>query len=169
MIDDIETKGYVKFYEPQGLELVDLDNFKLLNTEERQRDNGVNDVDPQLNDRLTLFGNYLHQKYIVPTYPKSEYTYYNVWDGVDKDNQGWHTDFMENYDIFFLYYFDTSLPETGGEIAFRWDTGTDMFYPVKGDLFLVSNKRGFWHKAGATTIQRRVASFNFKTNVDSNE
>src|SRR5210317_2165553 len=147
MIDDVNTKGYVKFYEPGINELVGLDEYTLTNTEERQRDNGEKDVDDFLHQKLTVVGKYLHEKYIKPTYPKSEYLYYNVWNGVDKDNQGWHTDFMEGYDLFFLYYFDTTKPETGG------------------DLFLVSNQRGFWHKAGDTQIQRRVASFNFKTNV----
>ena len=162
-MDDF-SKGYKRFYEPQGLELIKLDNFKLLNTEERQRDNGEKDVDPKLHERLNLFGHYLHQKYIIPEWSKSEYLYYNVWDGVDKDNQGWHTDFMEGYDVFFLYYFDDTKVETGGDISFKWENGQDMFYPQKGDLYLISNKRGYWHKAGSTKIQRRVASFNYKTN-----
>ena len=165
MIDDVKTKGYVKFYEPGISDLVALDEHTLTNTEERQRDNGEKDIDPILHQRLTVVGSYLHTKYIKPTYPKSEYQYYNVWNGVDKDNQGWHTDFMEGYDLFFLYYFDTTKEETGGNISFRHDKGEDTFQPVKGDLFLVSNERGFWHKAGDTKIQRRVASFNFKTNV----
>lgn len=157
-------KGYKRYYEPEALDLIKLNDFKLLNTEERQRDNGEKDVSPILHERLNLFGHYLHQKYIIPEWNKSEYLYYNVWDGVDKDNQGWHTDFMEGYDVFFLYYFDTAKPDTGGEIAFRWEGGQDMFYPAKGDLFLVSNERGYWHRAGDTSITRRVASFNFKTN-----
>ena len=165
MIDDVKTKGYVKFYEPGISDLVSLDKHTLTNTEERQRDNGEKDIDPLLHQRFTVIGSYLHTKYIKPTHPKSEYLYYNVWNGVDKDNQGWHTDFMEGYDLFFLYYFDTTKEETGGNISFRHDKGEDTFQPVKGDLFLVSNERGFWHKAGDTKIQRRVASFNFKTNA----
>jgi hypothetical protein len=165
MIDDVKTKGYVKFYEPGISDLVALDEHTLTNTEERQRDNGEKDIDPILHQRLKVIGSYLHTKYIKPTYPKAEYQYYNVWNGVDKDNQGWHTDFMEGYDLFFLYYFDTTKEETGGNISFRHDKGEDTFQPVKGDLFLVSNERGFWHKAGDTKIQRRVASFNFKTNA----
>jgi len=165
MIDDVKTKGYVKFYEPGISDLVALDEHTLTNTEERQRDNGEKDIEPILHQRLTVIGSYLHTKYIKPTYPKAEYQYYNVWNGVDKDNQGWHTDFMEGYDLFFLYYFDTTKEETGGNISFRHDKGEDTFQPVKGDLFLVSNERGFWHKAGDTKIQRRVASFNFKTNA----
>ena len=143
MIDDVKTKGYVKFYEPGISDLVALDEHTLTNTEERQRDNGEKDIDPILHQRLTVIGSYLHTKYIKPTYPKAEYQYYNVWNGVDKDNQGWHTDFMEGYDLFFLYYFDTTKEETGGNISFRHDKGEDTFQPVKGDLFLVSNERGF--------------------------
>ena len=165
MIDDVKTKGYVKFYEPGISDLVALDEHTLTNTEERQRDNGEKDIDPILHQRLTVIDSYSHTKYIKPTYPKAEYQYYNVWNGVDKDNQGWHTDFMDGYDLFFLYYFDTTKEETGGNISFRHDKGEDTFQPVKGDLFLVSNERGFWHKAGDTKIQRRVASFNFKTNA----
>ena len=165
MIDDVKTKGYVKFYEPGISDLVALDEHTLTNTEERQRDNGEKDIDPILHQRFTVLGSYLHTKYIKPTYPKSEYQYYNVCNGVDKDHQGWHTDFMDGYDLFFLYYFDTTKEETGGNISFRHDKGEDTFQPVKGDLFLVSNERGFWHKAGDTKIQRRVASFNFKTNA----
>jgi hypothetical protein len=162
MINDVLTKGYCQFSEPAILDLVKLDEFKLLNTEERQRDNGEKDVNQELNSRLSIVAQYLHQKYILPTYPNSQYTYYTVWDGVDKDNQGWHTDFMEGYDIFFLYYFDDSKEETGGSINFKYGNFEDSFYPTAGDLFLVSNKRGFWHRAESTSITRRVASFNFK-------
>jgi len=165
MIDDVNTKGYVKLYEPGINDLINIEDYTLTNTEERQRDNGEKDVDTFLRQKLDVVHTFLHQKYIKPTYPKSECTYWNIWDGVDKDNQGWHTDFMEGYDLFFLYYFDSTKPETGGDISFKYGDKEDSFQPVKGDLFLVSNQRGFWHKAGDTQIQRRVASFNFKTNA----
>ena len=38
MIDNVKTKGYVKFYEPGISDLVSLDEHTLTNTEERQRD-----------------------------------------------------------------------------------------------------------------------------------
>ena len=107
-------KGYKRYYELEALDLIKLNDFKLLNAEERQRDNGEKDVSLYYTKRLNLFGHYLHQKYIIPEWNKSEYLYYNVWDGVDKDNQGWHTDFMEGYDVFFLYYFDTD------KYRYRW-------------------------------------------------
>lgn len=164
MKQDFELKGYYQLKESELLDLIELDKFKLLNTEERQRDNGEKDVDTELNNRITTAAHYLLQKYILPEWPNAEYMYYNVWDGVDKDNQGWHTDFMEGYDLFFLYYFDDTQEHSGGSISFKYGTNEETYYPQAGDLFLVSNKRGFWHKAGATTKQRRVASFNFITN-----
>jgi hypothetical protein len=164
MREEFELRGYYPLKERDALALIDLDSFRLLNNEERQRDNGKNDVDPALDLRMETFARYLEEKYVRPHWPNATYNYYNVWDGVDKDNQGWHTDFMEGYDIFFLYYFDDASPDTGGNICFRYGKQEDEFYPQAGDLFLVSNQRGFWHKAGATTVQRRVASFNFNTN-----
>ena len=161
MKQEFETKGYYQLEEKDLLGLISLDDFRLLNTEERQRDNGEKDVDPELHLRLETAAKFIAQKYVFPYWPNAEYTYYNVWDGVDKDNQGWHTDFMEGYDLFFLYYFDDSYQETGGAISFKYGDIVDDFYPQAGDLFLVSNKRGYWHKAESTSITRRVASFNF--------
>lgn len=164
-IKDIYTKGFVKLREEGGLDLIKLDEFKLLNVEERSRDNGYLDVDPELTSRMTLFAQYLNQKYIIPEWPNASYNKFLVWDGVDKDNQGWHTDMFEEYDVFFLYYFDDSHKETGGSINFKWNKDdTASFQPKAGDLFMVSNKRRFWHRAGSTQITRRVASFDFNTN-----
>jgi hypothetical protein len=164
-IEDIYTKGFVKLREEGALDLIRLDEFKLLNVEERSRDNGYLDVNPELTSRMTLFAQYLNQKYILPEWPEASYNKFLVWDGVDKDNQGWHTDMFEEYDIFFLYYFDDSHEKTGGSINFKWNTDdTASFQPKAGDLFMVSNKRGFWHRAESTKITRRVASFDFSTN-----
>jgi len=84
-----------------------------------------------------------------------------VWDGVDKDNQGWHTDMFEGYDLFFLYYFDNTYLETGGAVQFKYGDCEESFQPIAGDLFLVNNGKKFWHKATPSSIQRRVASFDF--------
>ena len=70
-IKDIHTKGYVKLREAEGLALIGADNFKLLNTEERARDNGEQDVDPLLATKLDMFGQYLYNKYILPEWPKA--------------------------------------------------------------------------------------------------
>lgn len=167
MIEDIYTKGFVKFSEPNGLDLIKIDEFRLLNVEERQRDNGEKDIPAELTNRLNAFGQYLHFKYILPEWPDAQYNKFLVWDGVDKDNQGWHTDMFENYDVFFLYYLDDTHESTGGAINFKWDSDkTASFQPKAGDLFMVSNKRGFWHKADDTQITRRLASFDYSTNAD---
>lgn len=169
--EQIETKGYYRLNEPNGLDLININEFRLLNTEERSRDNGTKDIDPQLSQRLTTFAFYLKEKYIDTHWPDAVYNKFIVWDGVDRDNQGWHTDMFEDYDIFFLYYLDDTAPETGGSINFKWGslTGneeTASYQPEAGDLFLVSNARGFWHRAESTSITRRVASFDFTTEKD---
>ena len=170
MIQDIYTKGYVKLYEPDGLDLININQFKLINVEERTRDNGKKDVPTELANRLELFAQYLKFKYLVDTWPNTVYNKFIVWDGVDRDNQGWHTDMFENYDVFFLYYLDDTFTETGGNISFKWgnlDSNEQeiSFQPKAGDLFMVNNMRGFWHRAGSTTITRRVASFDYNVGL----
>ena len=163
-VADIYTKGYVKFYEPNGLDLIRINDHKLLNTEERARDNGKEDIDHLLANKLNLFGQYLHNSYILPEWPDAIYNKYLVWDGVDKDNQGWHTDMFEDYDVFFLYYLDHTYKESGGAINFKWDGDrTASYQQIAGDLFMISNIRGFWHKADDTKIKRRVCSFDYST------
>jgi len=167
---DITIKGFIKFSEPEALGLINVSEFRLLNTEERSRDNGEKDIHPELKSRMNIFAQYLTHKYILPEWPTARYNKFLIWDGVDADNQGWHTDMFEGYDIFFLYYFDTQHPDTGGSINFKWrdDTGTEQtaqFYPQAGDLFMVNNCRGFWHRAESTKITRRVASFDFNVGL----
>jgi hypothetical protein len=166
----IEKKGFCHFFEKDGINLIDLNNFTLLNVEERNRDNGQKDLPKELNHRLSIFSNYLKTKYIDIVWPNNKFLKFTVWDGVDKDNQGWHTDMFEDYDVFFLYYYDDSEEKTGGSIQFKWkEKGEFKIYshqPKSGDLFLVSNARGFWHRAESTTIQRRVMSFDFLLDND---
>jgi hypothetical protein len=169
-ISDIYTKGFIKLCEPNALDLIDINKYKLLNVEERSRDNGINDINPELSNKLTTFAYYLKNKYIDPTWPDSVYNKFLVWNGVDRDNQGWHTDMFENYDIFFLYYMDDTFDETGGGINFKWgelhgDQQIASFQPKAGDLFMVNNLRGFWHRADSTTITRRVVSFDFNVGI----
>ncbi len=162
MLNDIYTKGFVKLSEPEGLDIIQISNYRLLNVEERSRDNGEKDLPEDLNQRLKTFAYYLKSKYIDPKWPDSKFNKFLVWDGVDMDNQGWYTDLFEGYEFFFLYYMDDTFPETGGSINFKWNKNeTASFYPKAGDLFLVNNTRGFWHRAESTQITRRVASFDF--------
>ncbi|MAZ47376.1 MAG: hypothetical protein CME65_02365 [Halobacteriovoraceae bacterium] len=163
-MSSIRERGYYKLSEPDALNLIDIDKYTLKNVEERSRDNGEKDLPEDLTQKLLIFGNYLKTKYIDPNWPQSVFNKFLVWQGVDRDNQGWHTDLFENYDIFFLFYFDDTFPESGGSINFKWDKDkTASFQPKKGDLFLVNNTRGFWHRAESTQILRRTASFDFNT------
>jgi hypothetical protein len=170
LINNIYERGFVKLFEPEGLAIINADKFTLLNREERSRDNTINDVHPELAERMNLFSQYLKTKYIDPEWPEAIYNKFIIWEGVDKDNQGWHTDMFESYDIFFLYYLDSMSEETGGSISFKWgmldgEENTMKFYPKAGDLFMVNNSRGFWHKAESCEIQRRVCSFDFNVGL----
>jgi hypothetical protein len=164
----VNTKGFVEFNEPEFFEMVDLSQYNLINTEERNRDNNKRDLPEGLTTKLDVAAHYLKAKYIDPYWEDSKFYKYTVWDGVDKDNQGWHTDMFEDYDIFFLCYHDDTFEETGGAIQFKWkedgEFKTQSFQPKRGSIFLVSNARGFWHRAESTSITRRVVSFDFITN-----
>jgi hypothetical protein len=166
--EQIQSKGFVELYEPQLCDIVNLENYTLLNTEERNRDNGKLDLPEDLNFKLSIAAQFLKEKYIDPNWENNKFYKYTVWDGVDKDNQGWHTDMFEDYDVFFLYYYDNTKEETGGAIQFKWKENDEFkissYQPKKGSLFLVSNDRGFWHRAESTKITRRVMSFDFIIN-----
>jgi hypothetical protein len=166
MIQDIYTKGFVKLSEPGAIELISADKFKLLNVEERSRDNGVKDVPEDLSHRLNIFAQTIKAKYIDPEWPEATYNKFIIWEGVDRDNQGWHTDMFEGYDIFLLYYLSDTFEETGGYIEFKWKDGEERYQPKAGDLFMVNNCRGFWHRAGSSTIPRKVASFDFNVGIE---
>lgn len=167
LISDLKNFGFYKTSEPEGLDLIRIDEFKLLNVEERGRDNGVKDVPAELSNRLNIFAQFLNSKYILPNWPEAVYNKFIVWQGVDKDNQGWHTDMFEGYDVFFLYYFNDTHPETGGYVEFKTNDFEKRFYPKAGDLFLVNNCRGYWHRAGASTITRKVASFDYNVGLEN--
>lgn len=165
---EIETKGFVEFFEPEIFDIVDLESYNLINTEERNRDNNKRDLPSELSFKLDVVANFLKTKYVDPYWTNNKFYKFTVWNGVDKDNQGWHTDMFEDYDIFFLCYYDDTAVETGGSIQFKWKDGdefkTAVFQPKKGSVFLVSNDRGFWHRAESTSITRRVVSFDFIAN-----
>lgn len=167
---NIFEKGFHELYEPEGVDIINPDEFRLMNTEERSRDNGIKDVQPELAQRLTLVSQVFKNKYIDPIWPDAVYNKFIIWEGVDNDNRGWHTDMFEGYDVFFLYYLDDTAPETGGGIQFKWKEDNVFkevtVQPKRGTLVMVNNCRGFWHRAVASTIQRRVASFDFNVGLE---
>lgn len=168
---DVLEKGFHVLYEPEGFDLIKPDEFKLLNTEERSRDNGVKDVPKELSDRLTTLGTIFKTTYIDPIWPDAVYNKFIIWEGIDNDNKGWHTDMFEGYDVFFLYYLDDTHSETGGGIQFKWKEENqekiETVQPKRGTLIMVNNCRGFWHKAISTTIKRRLASFDFTVGLEN--
>lgn len=168
--NNVLERGFHELYEPDGVDLIDPDQFKLLNTEERARDNGVKDVPPELAARLSMCAQALKQKYIDPIWPDAVHHKFLIWEGIDSDSTGWHTDMFEGYDVFFLYYLDDTYPETGGAIQFKWkENGVAKeasVQPKRGTLVLVNNCRGFWHRAIPTSARRRLASFDFTVGLD---
>ncbi len=166
--EQLTTQGFVIFREPEIANLVQLaEDFQFLNREERLRDNGEKDLPTELNKRLTLAAQFLQEKYLTAYWPECIFRKFVIWEGVDKDNQYWHTDAFEDMDLFFLYYFDDTFAATGGGIHFRWNDKTFQHQPLRGDLILVSNQRGFFHRADDSKIKRRAASFDFFVNGDN--
>jgi hypothetical protein len=169
MRHNVTQIGFYRLYEPSALDIINIDEFRLLNVEERSRDNMIKDVQPELSTRLTTVAYYFKTQYIDPVWDNARYNKFTIWEGVDRDNQGWHTDFFEGYDLFMLYYLDDTFEESGGHIEFKWATGEYKYQPKRGDLLLVNNLRGFWHRAGSSTITRRVASFDFNVGLATTE
>jgi hypothetical protein len=167
---NILTKGFHVLHEPDCVSLIDPDKFKLLNTEERSRDNGIRDIKKELADRLTMVETIVKTAYIDPIWPSAVHHKFLIWEGVDNDNKGWHTDMFEGYDLFFLLYLDDTFPESGGAIQFKWKEDNKEFIetiqPTKGTLIMINNCRGFWHRAVSSTIRRRVASFDYTVGLN---
>lgn len=170
LVENVLKYGFHELYEPEGVDLINPDEFRLLNVEERARDNGINDVPKELADRMTMFSQYIKTKYIAPIWPNARYNKFLIWEGIDRDSEGWHTDMFEGYDLFFLYYLDDTFPETGGGIEFKWKEGdkfvTTVLQPKRGTLVLVNNCRGFWHRAIKSSIPRRISSFDFNVGLE---
>ena len=166
LVKQLLEKGYYELYEPEGVDLINPSEFKLLNVEERARDNGVKDIPEELSKRLETFAQYIKMKYIDPNWPNATYNKFIIWEGIDKDSMGWHTDMFEGYDVFFLYYMTDTFEETGGGIQFKWKDGEATVQPKKGTLVLVNNCRGFWHRAIATTVPRTLASFDYNVGLE---
>lgn len=167
---NILQKGFHEIYEPEAFDIIDPDQFKLLNVEERSRDNGIRDVSFNLAKRLTLVSQIFKNKYIDPIWPNAHYNKFIIWEGVDNDNKGWHTDMFEGYDIFLLYYLDDTYSESGGAVQFKWKENEDFkeseIQPKRGTLIMVNNCRGFWHRAVDSKIRRRVVSFDFNVGLN---
>jgi hypothetical protein len=162
ILQKLQNDGFAQLHEPDLLELINVGAFDLLNKEERLRDNGEKDIHPDLAMRMRTAAVYLQTKYLDPTFDTAEFKKFLIWDGVDKDNQHWHTDLFEGMNCFFLFYMDDMHPESGGAINFKKGQQVWTIYPKAGDLFLVNNLRGFFHKADACSLKtRRVASFDF--------
>lgn len=159
MLDNFFTKGYVLFHEPN---LIDLNCFEIVNVEIYDK-LPLNAFDENEQKQFMEFSKVVTEKYVTQLFGDYyEILGYGIWDGVDPGSMNWHNDQDEGLDFNVLYYHDTMLPETGGQIEFKYPGGQDCVYPKSGDLIIINQDFKFMHKASRSTISRRVASIEFK-------
>jgi hypothetical protein len=161
--NDFLTKGYAKFTEIDLADMIDIDKVVFHYHEERLRDNFKDNLPAEVVDQVELAKTYLTNKYIDPVFPNSEFMNYVIWEGVDADSGIWHNDGFEGGNVFFLFYFDDQFPESDGEVQFKWpgEGNIDTYYPKKGDLMILNQSPGFFHRASKSKITRRLASFTY--------
>lgn len=161
-VNDFRTKGYAKFSEPELASMVDIDKVVFHYHEERLRDNFKDNLPTDVVAQMERVKAYITQKYIDVGFTDYEFMNYVIAEGVDADSGIWHNDGFEGGSAFFLFYFDDQFEETDGEIEFRWPQGGHAkYYPKKGDLILLNQTPGFFHRASKSKITRRLASITY--------
>lgn len=155
--ENFVTKGYAVFTDPG---IIDLSKFVITNVEFAEDLYDITDHEEQ--QHLEKFINYVSEHYVKTVYPNFRVEYANVWDGVDAGSMNWHNDHVEGFDLNVLYYHDSTSPETGGEIEFKYPGGEDKLYPKSGTLIFINQNGQFEHKANRSTVNRRVASIEYK-------
>jgi len=164
-IDTFKKKGYAKFEEVELANLVDINKVEFQFHEERLRDNFKDQLPKEVVEQMELLKTYITHKYIEPLAGENDYEFMNyvIAEGVDADSGIWHNDGFEGGNVFFLFYFDDQSSETGGEIQFKWpgEGNIDTYYPKKGDLMLLNQAPGFFHRASKSQINRRLASITY--------
>jgi len=160
-LKDFNEKGFVFLRGENVADLIDVDSFKLKYNEEMLRDNSKNDLPSNVKMQMDIVAEYLKTKYLDRMFDEANFVKYILWEGVDADTAMWHNDGFEGMNAFFLLYFDDQDEETGGVVAFKWEGGEETFYPKRGDLILLNQAAGFFHRADKASITRRQASFDF--------
>jgi len=159
-VTELHTKGFTRFFRPDLVDLVDGD-FLLVHTEEMLRDNFKEDLPSHVNAQLTIIANVLQMDYMNQGFDHNQFVKYIFWEGVDADSGAWHNDGFEGMNYFFLLYFDNMAESTGGAVHFKYGQNEETFFPQRGDLFLLNQNSGFFHRAEKASITRRQASFDF--------
>jgi hypothetical protein len=161
-IKDFYTKGYAHFYEPELASMINVDDVDFVYHQERLRDNFRDGFSKQVVQQMDLATAYLTEKYIDKISNDYEFMNYVIWEGTDADSSLWHNDGFEGGNVFFLMYFDDQKEESGGEVQFKWPGGgPDTYYPRKGDVMILNQTSGFFHRASKSGITRRNSSFTF--------
>jgi len=160
-LKDFNEKGFVFLRDEDVAGLIDVDSFKLKYNEEMLRDNSENDLPSNVKMQMDIVAEHLKTKYLEKMFDEVNFVKYILWEGVDADTATWHNDGFEGMNAFFLLYFDDQDEETGGEVAFKWGDKEESFYPKRGDLILLNQAAGFFHRADKAKIKRRQCSFDF--------
>ena len=163
-LKDFNEKGFVLFRDEALADMIDVDSFTLKYNEEMLRDNSKGDLPEHVAHQMDIVSQYLKHEYLSRMFDKADFVKYILWEGVDADTAAWHNDGFEGMNAFFLLYFDDQDEETGGVVEFKWKDGEESFYPKRGDLILLNQQSGFFHRAEKATIKRRQCSFDYKVN-----
>lgn len=160
-LKDFNEKGFVLLRDENAADLIDVDSFELKYNEEMLRDNSENDLPSNVKKQMDIVAEHIKTKYLDRMFETANFIKYILWEGVDADTALWHNDGFEGMNAFFLLYFDNQTEESGGVVAFKWEGGEETFYPKRGDLILLNQAPGFFHRADKASITRRQASFDF--------
>ena len=160
-LEDFNTKGFVVFQSKPLVNLIDIDGFSMKYEGEMLRDNNAEDLPELINRQLEMAAVILQEDFINEMFEESEFIKYIVWEGVDADSAAWHNDGFEGMNAFFLIYFDDMSEETGGAVHFKRGEIENTVYPKRGDLILLNQAQGYFHRAEKATIPRRQASFDY--------
>jgi hypothetical protein len=156
------TKGFVVFEDKQYADLVNLDTIKW-NFPGTDNDYHPTGDTKQLDKTLMAIHLNISNEIVQPMFGEHFIGDRQMWEGIYTKASEWHND-IEECDFFFILYFSEMKKYKQGEIEFKTDKDSWVFYPSVGSLVLVNNDIKFQHRAGKTDRQRIQASFYFNLN-----
>lgn len=120
-----------------------------------------------LEDALLETHNLLAKKYVEQMSSNYSMGYRDLWNGIDKGAEHYHSDLNEGPNAMFLLYFNSMNENIGGGIGFRHSITKEesgLVYPQKYDIIFGSQQSMWEHRASKMNIvpnDRIVATFGF--------
>ena len=155
-------KGFTVFEGKQYTDLVNLDTIEW-NFPGTDNDYHPTGDTKQLDKTLMAIHLNISNEIVQPMFGEHFIKDRQMWEGIYNKASEWHND-IEECDFFFILYFSEMKKYKQGEIEFKTDKDSWVFYPSVGSLVLVNNDIKFQHRAGKTDRQRIQASFYFNLN-----